>query len=88
MGIVASVFAYVLYTIAIRNIGLNNSTYFANLIPAFTAIEAYLILHEEFSTAKILGVALVVGGLFASQYFDFQAKRKRRKKEKALHLTR
>ncbi|MBN2829159.1 MAG: DMT family transporter [Candidatus Cloacimonetes bacterium] len=76
MGIIASVFAYVLYTIAIKNIGLNNATYFANLIPAFTAIEAYLILHELFNFQKTAGVILVVGGLFATQFFDFHSNKK------------
>jgi drug/metabolite transporter (DMT)-like permease len=76
MGIIASVFAYVLYTIAIKNIGLNNATYFANLIPAFTAIESFLILNEIFNTQKITGVVLVVGGLFATQFFDFHHNRR------------
>ncbi len=76
MGIIASVFAYMLYTIAIKHIGLNNASYFANLIPAFTAVASFFILKEHFSFTKITGVILVVLGLFATQIFDYRDKRK------------
>jgi drug/metabolite transporter (DMT)-like permease len=37
---------------------------FSNLIPVFTAIFAYLFLSEALHWHNILGVLLVVGGLF------------------------
>ncbi len=82
MGIIASVFAYMLYTAVIKNIGLNNATYFANLIPVFTAIASYFILKESFSIGKIMGIVLVVGGLFATQLFDIHARQKIKSQKK------
>jgi drug/metabolite transporter (DMT)-like permease len=40
---------------------------FTNLIPVFTSIFAYYLLKEQFTFIKVLGIIVVVGGLFLSQ---------------------
>ena len=36
---------------------------FVNLIPVFTAILSYFIIHEKFGLTKIAGILVVVAGL-------------------------
>jgi len=59
--------AFLLFTSAIRKIGLNNANIFSNMIPVFTTVLAYFILREAISFSKAFGTAIVVGGLFLSQ---------------------
>lgn len=68
LSLLGSVLAFVLITIATRNIGLNNANIFANLIPVFTAVISYFTIGEEFSLKKIVGIGIVITGLFISQY--------------------
>ena len=78
LSIFASGLAFIFITIVIRNIGLNNTNIFANLIPVFTAFIAFFVLQEEFSLKKIIGIIIVILGLFLSQipYFIKNSRRK------------
>lgn len=67
MSIFASVGAFLLYTDVIRKLGLAKSNVFTNLIPVFTVILAAIILKERIDLKTILGLGLVLGGLFLSQ---------------------
>jgi len=67
LAIFASVVAYVLFASVLRRIGVVRSNVFSNLIPAFTAIFTWLILREPLSILKLLGIAIVISGLFVSQ---------------------
>lgn len=67
LGIFASTFAFLLYTFAIKHMGITRACSFTNAIPVLTAIFAYFMLDEELSTMKIVGIAIVVVGLFLSQ---------------------
>jgi drug/metabolite transporter (DMT)-like permease len=40
---------------------------FANMIPVFTAIFAWMVLDEALTLKKFAGIAIVIGGLFISQ---------------------
>ena len=40
---------------------------FTNIIPVFTAIFAFFVLDESLIVRKIIGIAVVVTGLFLSQ---------------------
>jgi len=62
----ASVLAFLCYIPVIRAIGITKANVFANLIPVLTAIFSFFILGETFTTQKIAGIALVIGGLYLS----------------------
>ena len=51
----------------IKKIGLINANIFANLIPAFTAVIAFYVLKESLEIQKIIGIIIVICGLFISQ---------------------
>jgi drug/metabolite transporter (DMT)-like permease len=59
--------AFLLFTYSIRKIGLNNANIFSNMIPVFTVILAYLFIQEAVSVRKVMGILIVVSGLFLSQ---------------------
>ena len=62
-----STLAYVFFIIAIKGIGVVKANVFAYLIPVFTGISSFFILHESFSAMKITGMLLVMFGVVVSQ---------------------
>jgi drug/metabolite transporter (DMT)-like permease len=68
LAVFCSSIAFVAFTIATREIGVSKTNIFANLIPVFTAVFSYFIIGETLNNQKIIGIALVVGGLFFSQF--------------------
>ena len=67
LSVFASVIAFVLFAWAVRKVGVSRTNVFVNLIPVFTAILAWLILNENITLLKWIGIVVVVGGLFVSQ---------------------
>ncbi|MCD4731521.1 MAG: DMT family transporter [Bacteroidales bacterium] len=67
LAVLCSSFAFVAFTIATREIGVSKANVFANLIPVFTGVFSFIVIGEELSWQKILGIVIVVGGLFFSQ---------------------
>jgi len=67
LSIFASSFAFMLFTYGIQKLGVSKATAFSNLIPAFTAVFAYFLLGEKLSYINLLGLVLVIAGLFVSQ---------------------
>lgn len=67
LAVFCSSLAYVGFTIAMRDIGVSKANVFANLIPVFTGIFSYFVIGEELNSQKVLGIFIVVGGLFVSQ---------------------
>ncbi len=67
LAVFCSTLAYVFFTIATRELGVNKTNVFSNLIPVFTGIFSYFILGELFTIQKILGMMVVVFGLYLSQ---------------------
>ncbi|MCD4666006.1 MAG: DMT family transporter [Bacteroidales bacterium] len=67
LAVFCSSLAYVFYTISTKEIGISRTNIFTNLIPVFTAIFSYFILSEYFNFQKILGILIVIIGLFLSQ---------------------
>jgi drug/metabolite transporter (DMT)-like permease len=67
LAIFCSSLAYIFFTISTKEIGVNKTTVFSNLIPVFTGVFSYFILGELFSFQKILGMAVVIFGLYLSQ---------------------
>ena len=68
LAIFASSFAFIFFIIGIRELGATRANIFANLIPVFTAIFAFFLLNEILPARKILGIAIVIAGVFLSQY--------------------
>jgi drug/metabolite transporter (DMT)-like permease len=78
LAVFASTLAFVFFTQSIRQIGVNRSNTFINLIPVFVAILSYFILKESLETQQIAGIFIVVIGLFLAQ---IRRKRKEVKQE-------
>jgi drug/metabolite transporter (DMT)-like permease len=67
LAVFASTLAFLLFVYSIKNLGMAKTNVFVNLIPVFTAILSYFILHEQFGVTKITGILVVVAGLIFSQ---------------------
>lgn len=63
----ASSLAFVFFTIGTREIGVSKTSVFSNIIPVFTAIFSYFILSEYFNLNKIMGMIIVLFGIFVTQ---------------------
>ncbi len=80
LAIFASSFAFIFYTIAIKNLGMSRTNVYSNLIPIFAAITSYFVLSEYFDLNKILGMIIVISGLLLSQIRRIKIYRKSSKK--------
>ncbi len=67
LGIMASNGAFLLYTFSFKYFKVSQIGLFTNLIPIFTLIMAYFIFNENVGIVKILGIALVLLGLFVAE---------------------
>lgn len=67
LGIFASSFSYVLYTYAVKKLGVARSNVYTNIIPIFTAGFSYFLIDEKITLFKALGIAVVIAGLILSQ---------------------
>lgn len=81
LAVFASTLAFVFFTQSIRQIGVNRSNTFVNLIPVFVAILSFIVLKEELGLQKILGILVVISGLFLAQ-----ARRRKPPKEKIIKI--
>lgn len=67
LAVFSSTLAFVFFTQSIRQMGVTKANTFINLIPVFVAILAFIILKDELGAQKIVGILVVVCGLFLSQ---------------------
>mgnify|MGYP006282239723 CR=1 FL=1 len=67
LAILCSSLAFIGFTIATRELGVSKTNVFANLIPVFTGVFSFLVIGEKLGSQKILGIVIVVAGLFLSQ---------------------
>jgi drug/metabolite transporter (DMT)-like permease len=67
LAIFASSMSFVFFAHSIKLIGINKSNIFSNLIPVLTAFFAFLFSLESFNIQKIIGIVLVIGGVFLSE---------------------
>jgi drug/metabolite transporter (DMT)-like permease len=67
LAVFASSLAFILYVKGLDKIGVAKANVLVNLIPAFTAIFSFFILGEKLGLAKIIGVMVVIAGVFVSQ---------------------
>lgn len=84
LGTMPSTLSFIFITFAIRRIGLINTNIFANLIPVFTAIIAYIVLHDPLPILKIVGILIVIVGLFISQVPQYKKYRKLKAQKKSI----
>jgi len=67
LAVVASSLAFIFFTYGMRKIGITKANVFVNMIPVFTAVIAWWVLGEVLTTQMLLGIAIVVSGVFVSQ---------------------
>ncbi len=77
LAIFGSSLTFVLFTFAIREIGVSRANIFSNLIPVFTAVFSYFLLKEEMPALKILGIFIVLLGVFLSQVRSIKLKKQK-----------
>ena len=75
LAIFASTFAFILFTYSVRNMGINKSNTFINVIPICVAVFAYIILGDRLNFHQMVGIAIVISGLFLAQ-INWKRKRK------------
>ncbi len=67
LAVFASSIAFILFTKAIKVFGVSKSNMFINLIPVITALFAWWILGDKIDLQKVMGIIIVITGLFISQ---------------------
>jgi drug/metabolite transporter (DMT)-like permease len=75
LGVFGSGICFILITIGIRELGAARANIFGNLIPVVAAIVSFILLKESMPLLKILGIFLVIVGLFLSQAGSLKVKR-------------
>jgi drug/metabolite transporter (DMT)-like permease len=67
LSIFATSIAYFLYTFALRQMDISKVNVFTNIIPVFTIIFSYFFLGELITERKLIGILIVIAGVFVSQ---------------------
>lgn len=68
LGVFGSSICFILFIIAIRELGASRANVFANLVPVVAAIMSFFVLDERMPAMKITGITVVLAGLLLSQY--------------------
>lgn len=68
LAICASIIAFVLFCYTVRQIGVTRANAFNNTRPIFTALLMLLLFGEKLPLINLLGMALVITGLFICQH--------------------
>jgi drug/metabolite transporter (DMT)-like permease len=68
LSIFCSTIAFILYISSMRILGLARTNIFVNLIPVMTAVIAFYVLKEEITIYKVLGIVIVIAGIFLVQH--------------------
>jgi len=67
LSVFASSGAFVLFAYSVRHLGISRANIFSNLIPVFTAVIAFFMVGDQITLRNIVGMAVVIAGLFLSQ---------------------
>lgn len=62
----ASLLAYLCWGATVARTGPRIPSYFGNLLPVFTAVEAWLFLGERIAAYHLLGAVLIFAGIWAA----------------------
>ena len=72
LGLGASAICFVTWNLALRALGAIKASLYINLVPMVTVTFSVVILHESISLMAGIGIALVLSGLFISQFKRFK----------------
>lgn len=67
LSILASSVAFVFFAHSVKLLGISKANIYSNLIPVFTAFFSWILISESITIRKILGILLVVGGVYLSE---------------------
>ena len=67
LAVFASCGAFILFGYSVRSMGVTRANAFSNLIPVFTAIFAFMMIGDSISVREVIGMVIVITGLFLSQ---------------------
>jgi drug/metabolite transporter (DMT)-like permease len=67
LSVFASCAAFILFAYSVKNMGITKANVFSNCIPVFTALFSFILLGENLTFQNILGMGIVIAGLFMSQ---------------------
>lgn len=67
LAVFSTVVAFILFCYTVRQMGITTTNVFNNVRPAMTAVIMWLVFQEHLPWEKIVGIALVIVGLFISQ---------------------
>ena len=67
LGIIASLLAYIWWNVAVAGIGSVKATNYLYLNPVVSIITALVVLQERITAIAIVGVAMIVGGIWLSE---------------------
>jgi drug/metabolite transporter (DMT)-like permease len=67
LAVLASVTAFILFCYTVRQIGVTRANVFNNVRPVFTAILMWMMFGEILPIWKIIGIIIIIIGLFISQ---------------------
>jgi drug/metabolite transporter (DMT)-like permease len=67
LAVFASTIAFVFFTMTVKSIGVSRANVFSNLIPVFTGIFSFIFISEIFTLNKIIGMIVVIAGVFITQ---------------------
>jgi drug/metabolite transporter (DMT)-like permease len=67
LAIFSSVAAFIMFCYTVRRLGVTRTNAFNNVRPVFTALFMFLFFAEQLPWGKLIGILLIVLGLFVSQ---------------------
>jgi drug/metabolite transporter (DMT)-like permease len=67
LAVFASCGAFILFAYSVKKMGITKANVFSNCIPVFTAVFSFFLLGERLSVQNIIGMTIVIAGLFMSQ---------------------
>jgi drug/metabolite transporter (DMT)-like permease len=67
LAVFGSSIAFILFNYGVKMLGAARTELFSNIIPVLTAVFAFLMLGEPLGVQKVIGIAIVLTGLFLSQ---------------------
>jgi len=67
LAVLCSSLSFVLYTKAIKGLGMTKASIFSAMIPAVSAVVAYFMGQESFTTMQIIALVIAVSGVILAQ---------------------
>jgi drug/metabolite transporter (DMT)-like permease len=64
LGLIASMLCYILWNIAVKNLGAIRTTNYIYLTPIITLITSYIFIHETITPIALLGAVLILLGVY------------------------